>query len=131
MIKVDRQATGDSLLRLEAALSQLEDQIDEMQVEINHLEAAGMINASEWWKDRKYLYLVHPVDPVGNRRRVYVGNDPQNVADAQAAIKRYEQWDKLQTKIRVLRDRHASTLSSLDRLAYLLSAKQLPLWRTE
>lgn len=85
------QAVNDRVQSLRASI-QLE--ADEM----TKLEAAGLKYAGEWWKDGKYLYLTYPSDGTGQRKREYIGNDEQAIADARAAIQRGQKYDKAKAR---------------------------------
>jgi hypothetical protein len=76
---------------------QLRDQIDQ-------LEQAGTTTASAYWRDDKYLVLVHPMDN-GHRRREYIGNDPDRVAEALAKIERHRQAEDVRRQLHDLHTR--------------------------
>jgi len=57
--------------------------------EIARLRQAGMVNATLFWQQGRFLYLNHR--SAGTKRvRAYVGNDPQRVAEAYARVNRYQ-----------------------------------------
>jgi hypothetical protein len=67
-------------------------------VEAARLEGLQPVLASPYWrKDRHgqphYLYLIHPTQDDGSRKRDYVGADPEARATALARVKA---WDELQ-----------------------------------
>jgi len=80
--------------------------IDKIDVELQDvsrrmkaLERAGLIYASEHWREEKYLYLIYPMRE-GDRRRVYIGADAERVAAARAGIERGREFDQLAKKRR-------------------------------
>jgi hypothetical protein len=84
--------------------------------QINDLEQAGITNASPFFRDQKYLYLVHPTAADGTRQREYIGADPARQADALARLDRYKRHQTLTHQANTARaclDRAAYTLSSL------------------
>lgn len=57
--------------------------------EIASLKKAGMVNATLFWQQGRFLYLNHR--STGTKRvRAYVGNDPQRVAEAYARVNRHQ-----------------------------------------
>lgn len=99
----NRMTTDEKLDYIKLAMAQLEQHIAELEAEIKVLETQEMFFAREWWKDKKYLYLVFPQDRDGNRKRVYVGCNKGKIADAMAKIERWEYHRDLCAKLRVAR----------------------------
>lgn len=64
------------------------------QNEMEVLKKAGLTYASEHWRSGKYLYLIYPSRD-GQRERKYIGADPAKIADAQASIRRANEYDRL------------------------------------
>ena len=56
--------------------------------EARALKSLGILNASPWFKNNKYLYLVFPVKGDGLRERRYIGANSEKVEEAMAAISR-------------------------------------------
>jgi len=129
--KHNEQTMGDMLLSLESALDDLERRITAMQAEIDDLVAAGIENAHEYWRDGKYLTLVYPVDRDGNRRRVYIGNNPSAIEEAQAAVRRHAKWVKLNSQINVLRKSRLYAITSISNILYNLKGSQTNIWGSE
>jgi len=69
-------------------------QLADVQARMAVLQKAGMIKASEWWKDQKYLYLVYPTNGV-TRKREYIGTDPAKISAARDAIVRQADYARL------------------------------------
>jgi hypothetical protein len=59
----------------------------QLTTKIARLTAFGCIDAKEYWKDDKYLYLLRPMHN-GKRFKTYVGNHPNRIAEARAKILR-------------------------------------------
>lgn len=95
-------------------LSNLESAIHDQEQNLKNLEAAGVIRAGIWWKDGKYLYVVHPRYQGDNRRREYIGADPEKVKTTLDAIERAKQHDSGKERLRQLN-------AKLDRFRYFMS----------
>ena len=65
------------------------------------LQRAGLIYASEHWRENKYLYLIYPTHD-GARRREYIGADTDRIAEARAGIERGKEFDQLSAKLKQL-----------------------------
>ena len=63
------------------------------------LKRAGLVYATEHWREGRYLYLVHPQHD-GERKREYVGTDPKKIKAAQDAIARARDYDALAERAR-------------------------------
>lgn len=75
---------GQSILQAPAAVQALLEKRRAILEEMERLEAQGLTDANPHWREGKYLYLIHPTQPDGSRRREYVGNDPERVGPALA-----------------------------------------------
>ena len=64
--------------------------------EVTHLEGQGMTDAQPHWREGRYLYLIHPTQADGSRRREYVGNDPARGGPALALVERRRRHRELQ-----------------------------------
>ena len=125
---IDREPS-DLLQRVVKAFEDLEKHIQSIELEMSDLETQGMINASYWWKKHEYLYLVHPTDDTGYRKREYIGNDAEKVKAAKDAVERYEAWCKLSVKLEVLKGKRLHAMASVSNILYLLKSSQLNMWR--
>lgn len=97
--------SAHALDQLRHALDAIALQVNHAQTAANQLQAQGLTYAGTWMKDGKYLYLVFPADDSGQRRREYIGADPEAQAAALAGIERAAQYDRLQAEIRRLAER--------------------------
>ncbi|MEQ1519324.1 MAG: hypothetical protein ABL931_22850 [Usitatibacteraceae bacterium] len=71
------------------AIGAIEKRREALVQEIASIRQAGMVNATLFWQQGRFLYLNHR--SAGPRRvRAYVGNDPQRVAEAYARVNRYQ-----------------------------------------
>lgn len=117
----------DTLELLASALDDNEKRIERLIKEISDLERAGLANASEWWKDQKYLYLVYPTQD-GQRLRQYIGSDPEEIAKARAKVERYKRWVELHDVLKHARRNQQSAKSNLDHALWILKSGQRNLW---
>lgn len=84
--------------------------------EITNLEQAGITNASVYMRNETYMYLIHPTQPDGTRKREYIGADPTKQADARARLDRYEQHQNLTRQANRARSEIEQAVYSLDRI---------------
>ena len=87
--------------------------------QIADLESAGITNASTWYRDGIYLYLIYPTTAEG-RVRKYVGNDPAKVAAALARLERYKTHQELTRLANDLLSRLQTASHWIDELIYQL-----------
>lgn len=81
-------AQGFKFPLIDLALHRLENAASEMlelEQQVHAIEDQGMTDATPWWKDGKYLVMVHPQKD-GERVREYVGADPSKVQVALCKI---------------------------------------------
>lgn len=74
------------------------DEKDETLAEIEMLQALGITHAVPHWRDKKYLYLIHP-QVGGERKREYIGCDPVKCAEAFGRVERGKQYVKLRRRV--------------------------------
>jgi len=64
--------------------------------QINAIVQAGIVIATPYIMDEKYMYLIHPTDPnTGERQREYIGADAAKQTEAYARIHRHKQHHDL------------------------------------
>lgn len=73
----------------------LMDRHQGIREELEKLEHQGITEASPHWRAGKYLYLIHPTQKDGTRKREYIGNDSDRVNDALAMIDRSSRYKQL------------------------------------
>lgn len=98
---------------------------EQLRTEISHLEKAGYCNATEWWKDGKYLYLIYPTDAHGNRKREYIGACSRAVNEARARINRYALLTDARARLRVIENKQHDTRYHFDRAIMALGGQQI------
>lgn len=101
--------------------SQIEGLLDrriQLIREIAALEDAGIVEASPYYRDEQYLYLIHPTQPDGSREREYIGNKPEKV---QAALSRVERFKEHERKVRDLHEVEATIKFVINRLEGILN----------
>ena len=87
-----------TLVIVDQAITYLRSRREALETQATRLEGLRPVLATPHWrKDRhgqpRYLYLIHPTQDDGSRKREYIGADPE----AQAlALRRVKAWDELQ-----------------------------------
>jgi len=95
----DPADTSKAKANLSAAAKKIDllaDTITSLGAKIATLEEAGTVQASEYWRQGKYLYLIHPTTQ-GHRVREYIGKDAKKVQDAQDRVDRWKKANILRT----------------------------------
>ena len=87
-----------TLVIVDQAITYLRSRRETLEAEATRLEGLQPVLATPHWrKDRhgqpRYLYLIHPPQDDGSRKREYIGADPEAQA---AALARVKAWDELQ-----------------------------------
>lgn len=75
-------------------IQQLNDRQAALLDEKTSLEQTERIDATPYWHQEKYLYLIHPKKD-GRRTRVYIGKKEDKIKQALAAIKRGKRYQEL------------------------------------
>ncbi len=102
--RIEVEDVHDLARQLPSLLQRQEDELKEVQEHMHALKAAGLTYAVEHWRDKKYFYLIYPqVD--GQRKRQYVGTDPERIAEARAGIQRGKDYDLLKEKVAAIESR--------------------------
>lgn len=91
--------------QLAAALRALDAYRAECKADLAKLIELGTVRASEHWRDGKYLYLIHPTDSAGQRKREYIGADPDRIANARAALARQRAADELAATLKTITEK--------------------------
>jgi len=97
-------------------LKELIDSRDKIKAEIVEETAKGITNASPYWREDKYLILVHPQIQGGKRVREYVGADPAKIQEAMDKIKRFEDVTSMQWALAHVEERIALIRLRLENL---------------
>jgi len=92
-----------------ASLAAAAKHLDLLCVEIDNLDAAaqdlkhqGTTDASPYYRQGKYLYLISPTFQ-GQRERQYIGSDPAKVQAALASIERHKRREEVHAQAKKLR----------------------------
>jgi len=91
----------DRLTQVDLTLTALRKALADVDWQIGELEKQSYTQATEHWKEGKYLYLVHPMQN-GSRVREYIGADPAKVEWARQRVKRFQIHEDLLARKRLL-----------------------------
>ena len=123
----DKTAVQISLQRLEMNLSILPRKISTLlarhaalTAQQRALREAGIIDATPYWHQGKYLYLIYPTKD-GKRRRDYVGADQRNCAPIIAALKRAQRHQRIAARLQHLETQLREAMFLVDRLVWVMS----------
>ena len=93
------------LIEMRAEASKLPELIEslsrkyrEIITRMHELKRAGLIYAKPHYRQGKYLYLIYPMKD-GERRREYIGADPEKIKVALQAINRVHEYEALSNKL--------------------------------
>lgn len=119
-----------SLNQLRASAENMVCEVDRVEgiyknlaADIENLENLGIINAAPHWREKKYLYLVHPfgaftkqVDgaTVPFRKREYIGLESSKTIDALEKIERYGEWLELSQQMNSLCEKFDNLNTRMD-----------------
>lgn len=112
-----RGESVDVALRLGQLLGRIKDLTDHREAlaqAIAHLEGLPRVEANPYWREGKYLYLNYPIEPGKPRRREYVGNQPDAIAAAEAAIANHRRQVELMAEYDAVTNDLHHLLSILD-----------------
>lgn len=83
-----------------------------------------MEDASPYWHEEKYLYLVgRTID--GYRPRKYIGNNPERIEEALAALSNFKEYQAILAEMQYLRNKATAAQFLMQQLISTLS-KSLP-----
>ena len=85
-------------VRLPELIESLSNQCREIHARMHELKSAGLIYAKPHYRQGKYLYLIYPMKD-GERRREYIGADPEKIESALQAINRVHEYEALSSKL--------------------------------
>jgi len=121
--------TLDEQLRLiSQAVTELEKSIEQLQSEFESLEHKERLDATDYWRKGIYLYLIYPMQN-GNRRREYIGSDPEKQKEALQKIANHRRYVDLKHEIEYQRLCLREIQANLDGILWRLKGIQLPLWK--
>ncbi len=123
----DKPDVLNSLLRLEMNLSVLPKKISTLQAQYEALSKqkhslleTGVIDATPYWHQGKYLYLIYPMKD-GKRRREYVGANQQKCATVIATIRRAQRYQQIEVRLQHLETQLREAMFLVDRLLWVMS----------
>jgi hypothetical protein len=123
----DKPAVQNSLQRLEMNLSVLPKKISTLQTRYEALSKqkhilmeTGIIDATPYWHQGKYLYLIYPTK-AGKRQREYVGADQRKCAPIIAALRRAQRHQQIEARLRHLETQLREAMFLVDRLLRVMS----------
>lgn len=80
------------------SLNRITKQMEDLEKQRLELEKGWMVNANVRWKKEVYMEL-ETSQVNGKREKMYVGNKKEKQEEAQSAIERYAQWEKICEKL--------------------------------
>ncbi|MHB8473227.1 MAG: hypothetical protein ACYDC8_10390 [Gammaproteobacteria bacterium] len=122
-----KPAVQNSLQRLEMNLSVLPKKISTLQTRYEALSKqkhtlleTGIIDATPYWHQGKYLYLIYPTKD-GKRQREYVGADQRKCAPIIAALRRAQRYQQIEVRMQQLETHLREAMFLVDRLLWVMS----------
>lgn len=106
--------------KVETGYRSLMNHQTELQAELDEIERLGYCDAKPYYRDEKYFYLIYPMKN-GERKREYIGSDPEKIQDALDKIERKSRHDEIEKQINEIvfaRNRISDYLLGAHRLAY-------------
>ena len=110
------------------AVHELEENIKKLQAEFEELEKAERVNATEYWREGVYLYLIYPMQD-GSRRREYIGADVGKIKEALQKVNNHRRYEDLKREIEYQKLSLYEVQTYLDSILWKLKGIQLPLWK--
>lgn len=111
----EEQKTLLLLDKLGDAIRGMYARLDATHQAINEVERLGWADAKPHWRAGKYLYLIYPMVD-SERKREYIGVDPEKVADAMDRIERKAEYEKLGSDLASLQSKLSRLRSQLTTL---------------
>lgn len=95
-----------------------------LQAEMEILAAAGIIDASPFYQQGKYLYLIHPMRG-GERKREYIGSDQAKIDVALACIDRYKIFKAHQEEMEGISRVMGRALADIGQMLFLITKREI------
>lgn len=80
--------------KIDVGIRSLFNRKSELDREIDEIERLGWCDAKPYYRDNKYLYLIYPMQD-GERKREYIGSNPEAIEEALARIERMDKYQEL------------------------------------
>jgi hypothetical protein len=121
------------LIIVDQAITYLRSRRETLEAEATRLEQLRPVLATPHWrKDRhgqpRYLYLIHPTQDDGSRRREYIGADPEAQAVALARVKAWDALQAVKNEMREIDHRLAAITGHLARALHAAANGFDPYW---
>jgi hypothetical protein len=121
-----------TLVIVDQAITYLRSRRETLVEEATRLEQLQPVLAiPHWRKDRhgqpRYLYLIHPTQGDGSRKREYIGTDPEAQVEALARVKAWDELQTIESGMREIVHRLAAITGHLARALHA-AANGVPRW---
>lgn len=121
-----------TLVIVDQAITYLRSRRETLVEEATRLEQLQPVLATPHWrKDRhgqpRYLYLIHPTQDDGSRKREYIGADLEAQAEALARVKAWDELQTVESEMREIVHRLAAITGYLARTLHA-AANGVPRW---
>jgi len=80
--------------KVATALLCLREKHEDLLREKWEIKRLGIVEATPYYRDGKYLYLIYPMVN-GERKREYIGGDPEKIQDALDKIERKDRYNQV------------------------------------
>ena len=104
--------------------NRLNERKNSLITRIAQLTAYGCINAKEYWKDGRYLYLLYPMKD-GVRKKKYIGNHPLRIEEARKKLENYQTRSELNMTLRSIETELRHIERVINNLVHDLSGSDL------
>lgn len=107
-------------LKLPQLLATADETYQHLELEASKLQRAGVLHASAYWRNGRYLCLVYPSGTQA-RRHKYIGSNLVKIRESQAAMKRAIEHDSLISQLSQLEGIAAYCVQHLAEVTQALS----------
>ncbi len=98
LLQTGQQSLGDKVEWIHDQLDRLKLLRSHLLTELEQMSDLPRIDATPFWHQGRYLYLIQP-QINGKRTRRYIGSQPDKVKDALAAIRRHQRYEQIQQEL--------------------------------
>lgn len=124
---LDRALVGGKMHDLLEHMEQVGHELAILDEKLGELEDLERYHAGTYWRDDKYLYIIYPSEN-GQRKREYIGADPEKVAEALAPIRRHKLYTYLCNEFERKMLQYRGFKVEIDHLLYRFTGRQKRLW---
>lgn len=118
--QISLQRLGTNLSVLPKKISTLQARYEVLSKQKHALLETGIIDATPYWHQGKYLYLIYPTKD-GKRQREYVGADQRKCAPIIAALRRAQRHQQIEASLQHLETQLREAMFLVDRLLWVMS----------